>query len=351
MLPISVVMPSYNHAAYVGRAIESVLRQSFGEYEFLIADDGSNDGTRDIIQTFHDKRIQFFPHQNNRGACTVHNELLAQAKGKYVALINSDDMWMEGKLEKQFNYLEKNNHMAGHFGRAVFVNAQDVVLKKDSLSFGRIFDQPNRTQAEWIRFFFDHSNCLCHPSSMIKRECYSSLGGYNNRFRQLPDFDMWVRLVKKYPIYVDNDPLIYFRILSEKNTSSSTLENNMRVMNEHYFIAESFFEDLSETLFYEAFSDRFCDLPAGAVRDLRVEKILQYFVENNNLGKIYQQIGLQKIFSELNDSAGNRFLKENYCIDDQYFQNISGKNSLFYNQNFGRKRSIIKNLIRKFLYL
>lgn len=124
----------------------------------------------------------------------------------------------------------------------------------------------------------------------------------------------------------------------------------MRVMNEHYFIAENFFEDLSEPLFSEAFSDRFYDLPADAVRDLKVEKILQYFVENDNLGKIYQQIGLQKIFSELNNSARNRVLKENYCIDDKYFQNISGKNSLFYDQNFSEKRSVVKKIIRKFLY-
>lgn len=328
MPKISVVMPSYNHALYIGKAIESVLQQSFEDFEFLISDDGSDDNTNEIIEEFSDKRIKFYPNKENRGACVVHNELISASSGRYIALINSDDMWVNGKLEKQFHFLEKNKNIAAHFGRAIFIDAQDKKIDKNSLSFGNVFDQPNRTQAQWLRYFFDNFNCLCHPSSMIRRECYTSLGGYNNRFRQLPDFDMWVRLVKKYPIFVDKDPLIYFRILSGKNASASTHENNIRVKNEHFLIAKNFFQNVSDELFLEGFSDRLYSSVAKNNRNIEIEKIFQYLYNDSAIGHIYKNIAYTSLFDALETKEMRNILKF-YHIDDRIFQSISGNINLF----------------------
>ena len=96
---VSVVMPSYSHEKYVGIAIKSVLNQSFRDYEFLISDDCSPDHTVDEIKKFQDDRIKLHVFSKNQGATVNHKYLIDRAQGKYVALINSDDVWLPGRLE------------------------------------------------------------------------------------------------------------------------------------------------------------------------------------------------------------------------------------------------------------
>src|ERR1700735_5122693 len=98
---VSVIMATYNHAPFVAEAIQSVLSQDFGDFEFIIADDGSSDGTRDVVGRIQDPRIRFYPNTVNRGACVVTNELIDRSTGEYVALINSDDCWLQSKLSGQ----------------------------------------------------------------------------------------------------------------------------------------------------------------------------------------------------------------------------------------------------------
>lgn len=320
---VSVVMPSYNHARFIGRAIESVLSQSFSDFEFLIADDGSRDESANVIRSYKDKRIVFFENKENRGACVVHNDLLAAARGEYVALINSDDMWVEGKLEYQVNFMESNKGVGGHFGRASYIDENDNEIKKSSMPFGRVFDQDNRSQANWLRFFFDVSNCLCHPTSMIRRACYTEIGGYNNRFRQLPDYDMWIRFVKRYQLHIGEDPLIRFRVLPGENASAATEQNQIRVINEHYLIAAHFFDDLADDIFLQAFADRLAPDVADSLRCIRIEQTLQYFTPNQWLGGVYKAVGLRRLFDHLNHPEERMVLSDVYGIDDRVFQKMS----------------------------
>ncbi|AYZ67546.1 glycosyltransferase [Burkholderia multivorans] len=320
---VSVIMPSYNHGLFVADAIGSVLSQSFGDYEFLISDDGSKDDTVEVIERFDDPRIKLKANRINRGACVVHNELLDMARGKYVALINSDDMWKPGKLALQVNYMESHPEIGGHFGRASYIDKDGGALSKSDVAFGRVFDQSNRSQGDWLRFFFDIGNCLCHPTSLIRRECYVELGGYNNRMRQLPDYDMWVRFIKSYKIHIDDAPLIDFRVLPGENASAHTSENSIRTINEHYLIAAHFFDNVGSNLFVNAFRDRI-KCSEGASREvMEIEKTLQYFVHNQWLGGVYKAVGLRRLFDHLCDERQREILERDYGIDDREFQKMS----------------------------
>ena len=117
---VSVVMATYNHAAFVKEAIDSVLRQQGVDFEFLIADDGSSDDTRAVVAAIEDHRISFFPNPVNRGACTVLNELVERTRGEYVALINSDDAWYPDKLRYQVDVLDRDPNLGATFGRVTF---------------------------------------------------------------------------------------------------------------------------------------------------------------------------------------------------------------------------------------
>lgn len=346
---VSVVMPSYNHARFIGRAIESVLSQSFGDFEFLIADDGSKDDTAEIVRSYNDKRISFVANKENRGACVVHNELLAAATGEYVALINSDDMWADGKLLRQVDFLDRNRDVGAHFGRAIYVDENGKHIDKSTMPFGGVFDQPNRTRGEWLRFFFDVSNCLCHPTSLIRRECYLVVGGYNNRFRQLPDYDMWIRFIKKYQLHIESDPFIRFRVLPGENASAATESNQIRVINEHYLIAAHFFDDVADDLFLHAFSDRLAPGVSHSRRNVAIEKTLQYFSPNQWLGGVYKSVGLRRLFDHLNNAEERGVLHDVYGIDDRAFQRMSAEFDAF------RPRTVMsavpdREVLREFLY-
>lgn len=318
---ISVVMASYNHAAYVAQAITSVLAQRDVSFEFLIADDGSSDATREVIESFKDARIRFFPHLINRGASVVTNELIERATGEFVALINSDDYWVdEDKLAFQLDILRADPSLAASFGRARFVDKYGNDVSKKSLLFGSVFDQGNRTQGEWLRYFLDHGNCICHPTMLIRRKCYEELGGYSNSLRQLPDYDMWIRLVKHYPIHVSERELINFRVVPGENVSALSVTNSIRTMNEHYLIADTFFQDVEAQQLKEGFSEllKYPEIPSSTHLD--IEKVLLFFWPNPAIGKAYRMIGIIKLNQLLARREHREVLEKAYGIDGQWFQ-------------------------------
>lgn len=322
---ISVIMATYNHAEFVAQAIESVLNQKGVDFEFLIADDGSVDGTRSAVEVTRDPRIRFFPNEVNRGACEVTNELIQKANGEFVALINSDDYWIgDDKLSYQLQFMRENPKVGACFGRAKFVDKNGLQIEKSTLEFGVIFDQANRSRGAWLRRFFDLGNCICHPTMLIRRACYADLGLYSNRMRQLPDLDMWIRLVKKYDIHISDREFINFRVLPGENASSQTTVNSIRTINEHYLIAEAFFKGIGREELVDGFAALLIHKDLPTIEHIDIEKALFYFVENQWLGKPYKMIGLLKINELLNNPIHHDLLVNSYGIDDRWFQRQMG---------------------------
>jgi glycosyltransferase involved in cell wall biosynthesis len=323
---VSVVMATYNHAPYVAQAIESVLTQRDADIEFLIADDGSTDSTVQVVTSISDPRIRFFPHQANRGACVVTNELIGHASGEFVALINSDDYWsVPDKLSFQLDIMRKTPSLGATFGRVRLIDEQGAQIKKKLWSSGLVFDQPNRSQGAWLRHFFDFGNCLCHPTMLIRHRCYEELGTYNENLRQLPDFEMWIRLLKRYQIYVSDREMINFRLLPGNNVSWQTPDNSARIMSEHLLIAERFFDDFDSELLKGGFSDLLKHKEVPSAAHLDIEKALLFLVPNRTFGKAYQLIGILKLDRLLASERHREVLKADYGIDHLWFQMQTGK--------------------------
>lgn len=314
-------MATYNHADFVRQAMESVLAQEGINFEFLIADDGSSDQTREVVASVQDERIRFFPNTVNRGACAVTNELIERAAGEYIALINSDDFWCgSDKLAYQVQILRDKPNVGACFGRAKFVDKGGRDIAKASLHFGTVFDQENCSQGEWLRRFFDRGNCICHPTMLIRKSCYDELGMYNNRLRQLPDLDMWIRLVKYYEIFISDRELIHFRILPGENASCQTVANSLRTINEHLLIAGSFFDNTRREQLIEGFSDLLMVKDIPSEKHLEIEKARLFFIENQWLGKPYKMVGLQKMYQILGNSKCRHLMINSYGMDDHWFQ-------------------------------
>ncbi len=318
---VSVIMATYNHADFVKQAIDSVLAQQGVAFEFLIADDGSADRTREVVASIKDERVRFFPNEQNRGACLVTNELIDRSSGEFIAVINSDDYWAApDKLACQVQIMRDKPEVGACFGSVRFVDKNGREIAKSSLPFGTVFDQENRSQGQWLRRFFDLGNCLCHPTMLIRKSCYGKLGMYNNRLRQLPDLDMWIRLVKGYEVFISDRELINFRIMPGENASSQTVENSVRTINEHFLIAQNFFENADREQLIEGFSDLLVVKNIPSAEHLEIEKARLFFVDNQWLGKPYKMVGLLNMYKILNDTKYHHLLVNDYGMDDRWFQ-------------------------------
>lgn len=114
---VSIIMPSYNTAPYIGESIRSVLAQSYRDWELIIIDDCSGDGTEETVKPFlTDSRIRFLKNEKNSGAAVSRNRALREAKGKWIAFLDSDDLWMPDKLEKQIGFMEANGYRFSYTG-------------------------------------------------------------------------------------------------------------------------------------------------------------------------------------------------------------------------------------------
>ncbi len=323
---VSVVIATYNHAPFVRATLESVLAQAGVTIEVLVADDGSKDGTPDAVRQVTDPRLHFVAHPVNRGACVVTNELIKRARGEFVAVMNSDDVWLSpNKLKFQVDLLRSRADLGASFGRVEFIDRDGALIPKDSLPWGTTFDQPNRTQGEWLRRFFEQGNCLCHPSVLIRRRIYDELGLLDNRLRQLPDFDMWIRLIKAYPIHVSEHAMVGFRILPGENASSQTPVNAYRTINEHLLLAMSFFDGFTPKLLIDGFSDLLHAQEVTSTEQCQVEGLLMMLGISSTLAAPYTTAALLKLNDLLGRPGMRELLMERYRIDDRFFQTEMGK--------------------------
>jgi hypothetical protein len=250
---VSVCIAAYNHARFVRETLESVFAQSFQDFEISITDDGSIDGTADAIAALHDERIKLKRFPANRGACAALNDAIRRSGGEYVAVLNSDDAFLPHKLETQVEFLDAHPEIGAVFAHPVFIDEGGRPL--DATFYGSIFNTPNRSQSGWLRHFFYFGNCLCHPTVLIRRACYEQVGLYDERLAQLPDLDMWVRLVAHYPIHILPETLLLFRQLDGGgNASAPRPDSIVRATWEGPKVAQHFLE-VPQDLFEETFAE------------------------------------------------------------------------------------------------
>lgn len=216
---VSVVLSSYNHEKFIGAAIESVLNQTFSDFELIISDDCSTDRTWEIIQSYTDPRIKAVRAPKNARTQTFY-AAVQMASGDYLAVHHSDDLWLPEKLEEQVRWLDAHPEHS-----LVFTWVRPLNEKGESHADAHCtFNQRNKSRFEWLRFFFFYGNGLCHPSvclrSQYARTLYSSYGPTLTN-----DFQFWIKTCLEQDIYIIEEELIAFR-MHEKTDSGGSLKNS-----------------------------------------------------------------------------------------------------------------------------
>ena len=283
MPKVSIMVPAYNHGDFIQEALESICNQTFSDYEVIVSDDNSPDNTVDVIRQFDDPRINLHVFEHNVGASRNHEYCWKHCTGRYIALLNSDDVWLPEHLEKSVAYLDANPSCAAVFSWASLIDENST----ETDACVEVFRQPNRTHAQWLHHFFVSGNCICHPSMVIRREVYDQVGFYSRTLRQLPDFDQWIRVVKKYDIHILQEVTVQHRRMNQSmgNTSAPILTNSIRDVAESQYILSHFFDGIDDDLFKEAFSSLFRHPEASTHEQLLCERFFllldnRYYMKN-----------------------------------------------------------------------
>jgi len=324
MPKVSIILTSYNHEKYIAQAIESVLLQSFSDYELHLVDDGSGDNSMDVINSFQDPRITVHSWvQNRRG--DVYRPTLPLCKGEYIAVHHSDDSWSPDKLQKQVEFLDSNPDTVACFTHVQLIDENgDEYTPHESDFYYKKFDQPNRNRFEWLRFFWDHGNALCHPSVLIRKDAYEKFHMLSTRgMAQMPDFLMWIRVCLNGEIHVIQEKLTFFRLhnVSAANASGDKPDNHIRSATEFFLLCKDLFRISERDKFFNVFPDY-------QGQDIVPEFVMaRLMVESGN--KPSQLFGLTKIYELLNNLETSAQLQEKHNYTNADFISDTGKYDVF----------------------
>jgi len=340
MPKISIVLTSFNHAEYIAESIESILNQTYGDFELIIWDDASADNSWEIIQSYNDSRIRSFRNDVRKiGTYGVNKAISEVANGEYIAIHHSDDVWEIDRLEKQVPFLDSDDKLGAVFSRAQIIDGQGNPFTDESHFYYNIFNQPNRSRFEWLRFFFDNGNALCHPSVLIRKRAYADCGTYRYGLSQLPDFDMWIRLTLKYEILVLSDKLVRFRFRGDEiNTSGSNIENQLRFAFEYSLILENFLQISSVDELLSVFPEarKYCNGENPQIQYALAMAMLELQPFPSTI-----QFALNTLFKIINTPQS----KSSLHFDDREYTKLTGKYDPLRLKFIAEKDSQISNLI------
>ena len=219
-MKVSVCIPSYNLAAYIGETIQSVLNQTFGDYEILIEDDGSTDDSAAVIAAFNDPRI-VFTQCAHEGHNERTNSMVRRAQGEYIALLPADDVWEPEKLARQVAYLDANPDCGVVFGRAGFIDKDGAEIKAANPA---MFEPPNMTRELWRKRFMI-GNCVLVATSLYRRSLHEEIGYFDETLPKLSDLEFWLRIVQSHDLHIITEPLAKMRMRGTDNLSAPTIAN------------------------------------------------------------------------------------------------------------------------------
>lgn len=215
---VSVIMPSYNTAGFIGESIESVLNQTYKNFELIIVDDCSSDNTDEVVAGFSDERIIYVKNEKNSGAAVSRNRAISKAKGKWIAFLDSDDIWEKDKLKKQIDFMESNGY---HFS---YTSYQQIDEKSDSLGV-EVSGPSGINKRQMYNFCWPGCLTVMYDAQYVGKIRIEDLKKNN-------DYAIWLKVIKKADCYLLNECLGKYRIRS----GSISRHSKFKLIKFHYLL-------------------------------------------------------------------------------------------------------------------
>ena len=214
---VSVIMPSYNAQKYIAKSINSVLLQTYKSLELIIVDDCSSDKTVDIVKTYKDERIRLFVNETNQGAALTRNRALREAKGKYIAFLDADDIWDFAKLESQLEFMDSHKYS---------FTFTDYRIIYDSKIEGYIRTAPNKVNyRKLINYCYFFTSTVVYNREKVGLIQIKDLKKNN-------DYAMWLHALKKVDAY--RFPFVYSYYVKHDESISSGKKR--KLIKYHYYL-------------------------------------------------------------------------------------------------------------------
>ncbi len=203
---VSVIVPTHNRAHLIGETLQSILAQTFQDFEIIVVDNGSTDGTDRVVAALADPRIRYYWQEDTGVPADSRNAGVRMAQGKYVAFLDSDDLWRPEKLEKQLALFARRPEVGwGYSGAVVFIS-----------------NDPAKAQPRRVRMYRGQvlvplvlGNFVVCSSIMIRRDILDEVGGFNPEFTRADDYDLLLRIAEKYECDYVDEPLVALRVHSK----------------------------------------------------------------------------------------------------------------------------------------
>lgn len=282
MPKVSVVMPAYNAEKYICEAIDSILNQTFTDFEFLIINDGSTDRTKELILSYNNPCIVYLENERNSGIVVTLNKGLDSAKGEYIARMDADDIAISSRLEKQVAILESDKTI-GVLGTGTRIFGETVDTH----------DTTSSTNSDKLKAELLFSPCICHPSVMIRKSVLEKYNiRYKNEFKGAEDYEMWWQIARVSKILATPEVLHCYRIHPHQVT---------KVKDESYF----------------ALLDRMLDLRLETLDikltdDERKSFLLYCFGQYESYEKQSMELFIDTLYKMLNANAKVKFFNQFY---------------------------------------
>jgi glycosyltransferase involved in cell wall biosynthesis len=238
---VSVIIPTYNRGWIIKEAIDSVLAQDYTEFELIVVDDGSTDHTSDVLDSYG-KDIKVLS-QKNKGVSAARNRGIAEASGKFIAFLDSDDLWLSQKLSVQIEFFNQTPD-------ALICQTEEVWIRNGL----RVNPKKRHKKPSGMIFKPSLELCLVSPSAvMIRRSLFEKVRGFDETLPACEDYDLWLRISCRYPVYLIETPLIIKRGGHNDQLSASSGLDKFRIKSlnkliESNLLSKSQYEAAVKTL-------------------------------------------------------------------------------------------------------
>jgi len=227
---VSVIIPTYNRAHLISRAIKSVLNQTYQDFEVIVVDDGSTDNTEEVIKEFQkkDERIKYVRHEKNKGGSAARNTGIKAAKGKYIAFLDSDDEWLPEKLEKQMKVFENAPAKVG----VVYTGFWRIENnKKIYIPSSWVKKKEGNIHKELLK-----GNFIGLPTVLVRKECFKKAEMFDEKLPRLQDWELVIRLSKYYDFKCIDKPLLISYYTSDCiSTNNNALIKALKLILSKHF--------------------------------------------------------------------------------------------------------------------
>ncbi len=209
---VSVIIPTYNRGGYIKRALESVLNQTYNDFEIIIVDDGSTDDTKKVLEPYKD--VIKYIYQENKGVSAARNRGIKGSCGEYIAFLDSDDGWTNEKLSIQSTILDKDKKIGIVYSKMTKINAKNEVCgTKPENYIGKDFNE-----------LIEKGGDLPTSAVMVRRECFDQAGLFDETFEIMEDLDMWIRIAQDHVLFQVTEPNLALYYVHEGQVTQNRIK-------------------------------------------------------------------------------------------------------------------------------